>query len=128
MKGVGIRIVVPRKSNHWYTGQAARSLYTPLLKAGVRIFERKPPFMHAKAMLIDGVYAMVGSANLDQRSLHLNFELNIEIADDHFVRRLSDQIETEISNSIEVILAVHQRRSIVRRLTENFCYLFQPML
>ncbi|NIR43601.1 MAG: cardiolipin synthase [Gemmatimonadetes bacterium] len=128
IKGIQVRIVVPRKSNHWYTGQAARSLYTPLLKAGVRIFERKPPFMHAKAMIIDGVYAMVGSANLDQRSLHLNFELNVEVADDPFVRRLGDQIEAEIANSIEVILSVHQRRPIVRRLTENFCYLFQPML
>lgn len=128
IKGIEIRLVVPRKSNHWYTGFAARSLYTPLLKAGIRIFERKPPFMHAKAMVIDGVYAMVGSANLDHRSLHLNFEANLEIADDRFVPRLCQQVTHEIDRSIEVILSVHQGRSLVRRLTENFCYLFQPML
>ena len=85
LRGVTVLLVVPRKSNHWYTEFAIRALYTPLLRAGVRIFERKPPFMHAKALLVDDVYAMLGSANLDYRSLHLNFETNIEVADALFV-------------------------------------------
>jgi cardiolipin synthase len=128
LRGVDVKLVVPKKSNHWYAGFASRSLYTPLLKAGVRIFERKPPFMHAKALLVDGVYAMIGSANLDYRSLHLNFETNLEVSDQEFQCSLQQQAEVEIERSVEVILSVHQERPLSRRLIESFCYLFQPML
>jgi cardiolipin synthase len=128
MRGVNIRLVLPKYSNHWYAGFAARALYAPLMKAGVRIFERRPPFVHAKALVVDKVYAMIGSANLDYRSFHLNFETNLEVADEGFVSCLMEQVETEIEASDEVSLEQHQARSLPRRLTENFCYLFQPML
>ncbi len=128
VRGVDVKLVVPQRNNHWYTGFAARSLYTPLLRAGVRIFERHPPFIHAKALLVDGVYAMLGSANLDYRSLHLNFETNIEIVHEEFVRAVEDQINLEIERSDEVTPEKHQARSLPRRLTENFCRLFEPML
>ena len=126
--GADVKLIVPKHNNHWYTGFAARSLYSPLLEAGVRIFERKPPFMHAKALLVDDVYAMLGSANLDYRSLQLNFETNLEIVDHAFVGFLREQIEGELSQSEEVTYAVHQKRPITRRLAENFCFLLQPML
>ncbi len=128
LRGVRVRLVLPRKSNHWYTGYAARALYTPLLKSGVRIFERRGPFMHAKALIVDGVYAMIGSANLDFRSLHLNFESNLEVADTDFLTRIQGQVEEEIALSDEILLADHRARSLPRRLAENLCYLFQPML
>jgi len=128
LRGVAVRLVVPQKSNHWYTGFAARALYDPLLRAGVRVFERRPPFMHAKALLVDGVYAMLGSANLDHRSLHLNFETNLEIADQAFVATVNSQLEKEIAAGEEVHYEAHRSRSLPRRLAENFCYLFQPML
>jgi cardiolipin synthase len=128
LSGVAVTLIIPRRSNHWYTGFATRALYTPLLRAGVRIFERKPPFMHAKALVVDDVYAMLGSANLDYRSLHLNFETNVEIADSAFLESISAQIEAEIAQSNEVHLPRHQARPLARRLTENFCYLFQPIL
>ncbi len=128
LRGVDVRLIVPLRSNHWYTGFAARSLYAPLLKAGVRIFERRPPFMHAKALVVDRVYAMVGSANLDYRSLHLNFETNLEVADNEFLSRVSEQLGKEIAQSEEVLLPAYEARPLTRRLAENFCYLFQPML
>jgi cardiolipin synthase len=128
LRGVHVKLVLPLKSNHWYTEYAARSLYTPLLKVGVHIFERRPPFMHAKALLVDDAYAMLGSANLDYRSLHLNFETNVEIADAEFISTLTAQIDSEIERSREVAFSVHQNRSLPKRLVENFCYLFQPML
>lgn len=128
LRGVDVKLIVPKRSNHWYTGFAARSLYSPLLSAGVQIFERRPPFMHAKALLVDNVYAMMGSANLDHRSLHLNFEANLEIVDSSFVRSLRSQIERELAESDELIYEVHKRRPVAVRLVENFCRLFQPML
>jgi cardiolipin synthase len=128
LRGVDVRIVVPKISNHRYAEFAARSLYGPLLRTGVRIFERPPPFMHAKALVVDHVYAMLGSANLDYRSLHLNFETNIEIADRAFVQSVSDQVDAEIAMSHEVLTEQHESRPLPRRLLEHFCHLFQPVL
>ena len=128
LRGVAVTLVLPKRSNHWYTDLAARKLFGPLLKSGVRILERRPPFLHAKALVVDAVYAMLGSANLDVRSLHLNFETNLEVADNHFLKRLSEQVEAEIADSEEVDCARHEARTVLRRLSENFCYLFQPML
>jgi cardiolipin synthase len=128
LRGVTVRLVVPKRSNHWYTDFAARALFAPLLRAGVRVYERRPPFMHAKAVVVDDVYAMLGSANLDYRSLHLNFETNIEVADHVFLDDIRRQVEGEIAQSDELTYERHRSRSLPRRLTENFCYLFQPML
>ena len=127
-RGVEVRLVVPRRGNHWYAEQAARSLYGDLLEAGVRIFEREPPFLHAKAILADGTYAMVGSANLDYRSLHLNFETNVEVGDRAFARTLGEQIESEVEESREVTLPEYRARPLHRKLVQNFCRLFQPVL
>lgn len=128
LRGVTVRLVLPKRSNHWYTDFAARALFTPLLRAGARIYERRPPFMHAKALLVDDVYALLGSANLDYRSLHLNFETNVEVADHVFLDSINKQVEAEIAESDELTLDQHRSRSLPRRLAENFCYLFQPML
>ncbi len=128
LRGVDTRLVVPQLGNHWYVDYAARSLYTSLLESGVRIFERRPPFSHAKALLVDDAYAVLGSPNLDYRSLHLNFETAVEVVDAAFLTRLRDQIASELAHSVEVSLDAHRARSMARRLAENFCYLFQPLL
>ncbi len=128
LRGVEVRLVLPGRSNHRYAEYAARSLYEDLLRAGVRIYEREPPFMHAKALVVDDVYAVLGSANLDHRSLHLNFETNIEVGDPDFAGRVRRQVESEIERSREVRLDEHLARPLPRRLAENFCYLFQPVL
>jgi len=128
LRGVDTRLVVPQLGNHWYVDYAARSLYTSLLESGVRIFERRPPFSHAKALVVDESYAVLGSPNLDYRSLHLNFESALEIVEPSFLARLNEQIASELAHSVEVDLEAHRKRSMARRLAENFCYLFQPLL
>ena len=128
LRGVDTRLVVPQLGNHWYVDYAARSLYTSLLESGVRIFERRPPFSHAKALVVDQDYAVLGSPNLDYRSLHLNFETAVEVVEPAFLVRLNEQIASELAHSVEVDLDTHRARSMGRRLAENFCYLFQPLL
>lgn len=128
LRGVDVRLVLPRKGNHWYAEQAGRALYGGLLAAGVRIFERGPPFLHAKAVVADGAYAMLGSANLDYRSLHLNFETNVEVGDAAFAREVREQVEREIAESRQVRLEEHRARPLPKRLVQNFCRLFQPVL
>jgi len=128
LKGVAVDLVVPRKNNHWYTGAAARALYGPLLSVGVRIHERNPPFMHAKALVVDDHVSIIGSANLDYRSLHLNFETNVQVVDSEFTRTLTQQIDREIDQSVSVTEVDHEDRPVSRRLVQNFCFLFQPLL
>ena len=128
LRGVDVRLVVPQKSNHLYAGMAGRALYDELLSAGVRIFERRPPFTHAKALIVDDELAVVGTANLDVRSLRLNYELNLAVYDETFINTLKRIVLDDIALSDEVILAAWRRRPPARRLAENFCSLLTPML
>ncbi|HMP71645.1 MAG TPA: cardiolipin synthase [Kiritimatiellia bacterium] len=128
LRGINVRIVVPRQNNHVYAGLAGRALYEELLAAGVRIYERDPPFMHAKALLVDDEIAMIGSANLDVRSLRLNYETNLVIYDDAFTNRLKQIMLEELAHSNELDLEHWRRRPLRYKLAENFCHIFKPML
>ena len=127
-RGVDVRVLLPEKNNHIYTGLASKALYEELLDAGVRIFERKPPFMHAKAMLADGRAALVGSANLDMRSLRLNYESNALVFDGEFTGRLEEIIRTDFASSREISAREWRRRKLWRKISENVCYLMMPVL
>jgi len=128
MRGVDVRLLFPRKNNHIYTGLAGKALYEELLASGVRIFERKPPFMHAKAMIADGKVALVGSANLDMRSLRLNYESNLLVFDDEFIRRTRAIIVKDFADSNEIDPDEWRRRPLWRNMLENTCYLMMPVL
>ncbi|MFC1461134.1 cardiolipin synthase [Verrucomicrobiota bacterium] len=128
LRGVDVRLIVPQHNNHVYAGMAGRALYEDLLIAGVRIFERHPPFMHAKALVIDDTLALVGSANLDVRSLRLNYETNLIVFDDTFVSSLKQIVLQDIADSNELNMAEWQRRPTSRQMLENFCNLLTPVL
>jgi len=127
-RGVDVRIILPEKNNHRYAGQAARSLYEELLIGGVRIFERAPPFIHAKAMLIDDTIALVGTANLDIRSLELNYETTVIINDETTANQIKRNILEEIEQSQEIFLNDWINRPTVQKLKENLSILLSPIL
>jgi len=128
LRGVDVRLVVPRDNNHFYAGWAGRALYEELLRDGVRIFERRPPFLHAKALLVDDLLAIVGTANLDVRSLRLNYETNLAVFDERFANTLKPILLEELAAADEILLNAWQQRSVRRRLMENFCHLLEPVL
>jgi cardiolipin synthase len=128
LRGVDVRLIVPKKNNHIYAGFASRALYEELLLAGVRIFERRPPFMHAKALVVDGEFALVGTANLDVRSLHLNYETCLAVYGEEFADVMKDIIHEDINASDEVLLADWQARPSACRLLENLASLMTPIL
>lgn len=123
-RGVDVKILVPAVNNHPTIRFASQALYTRLLTSGVRIFERRPPFIHAKAMVIDGEVAFVGSANMDCRSLILNYETNLAVFDTTFAERLRLSIQNDFDQADEVVYAQWRLRSKARRLIENFFNLF----
>ena len=128
LRGVRVDIVLPEQCNHLYVGLAGRALYDELMAAGVRLFERRPPFIHAKALIVDDTFALVGSANLDSRSLRLNYETDLAVYDDAFVNRLKAIVLDDRAQSREISLAEWRRRPVWRRLVENMSHLMQPVL
>ena len=127
-RGVDVRIILPAKSDHFITTQAAKSLYKPLLEGGVKIYEKQGDFLHAKASLIDSKIARLGSSNCDIRSFRLNFELDIIVQEGNFSLKLLEQFQYEFKNSKQILLGNINNKTIHKQLTENFCALFTPIL
>ncbi len=128
IRGVDVRIIVPAENNHPYTKLASRSLYYDLLTSGVRIFERFPPFIHAKAMIVDDSFSLIGTANMDVRSLHLNYESNLAVYDEDFTNRLKEIILDDQAQSSEINLSEWQQRPLKQQIFENLAYLMMPVL
>ncbi len=127
LRGVEVKLLLPACNNHPYVGYAGRALYDGLLEVGVRIFEQPPPFLHAKAMLVDDAMALIGSANLDTRSLRLNYENSLIVLDAAFGARLKRVMLDDFALGHEIHLAHWRTRSLRQRLTENFCSLLSPL-
>ncbi len=127
-KEIDVRIVLPAKNNmplvHW----ASLRLMETLLQAGVRIFHQKPPFAHTKLLAIDGYYCQIGSANLDSRSLRLNFELNTEVFSASFARLMEAHIDGKAKDAEEMTLERIQSFSTLQKLRNAACWLFSPYL
>ena len=127
-RGLDVCVVVPEENNHIYAGLASKALYEELLTAGVRIFLRKPPFIHAKAMAIDDTIALVGTANIDIRSLELNYETTVLFEDESAVAKLKLMIHEDLALSTELNLNKWLQRPAAKKLAENLCSLMTPVL
>ena len=128
LRGVTVEVVVPKKNNHFYAGLAGQALYDQLLSAGVHVHERLPPFMHAKAILIDDRVSIVGTANLDNRSLRLNYESNLVVFDEPFANALKRIVLEDMAQSEPLELATWRARPAYRMVAENLCSLLAPIL
>ena len=127
-RNVEIKIIIPQNNNHWYVRYATRSIYNTLLKANIRIFEKKGVFSHVKAMMVDSSWATMGSSNCDNRSFRLNYELDFVVQYGDFIRDLYDQILKEIEQSEEITIEKRNNRTGKEELLEDFCSLLTPIL
>jgi cardiolipin synthase len=117
-RGVKIRLLLPARSDVPIVRLISRGSYAPLLEAGIEIFELERDLLHAKMMLIDGERTVLGSANLDQRSFHRNFEINAIIRSRQFGNQIKKLFEEDFLSSRQITLDSHQRRSWLARLVE----------
>lgn len=118
-RGVKITIITPGKeADHLLTRTASRRLYGPLLKAGAEIFEYLPSMMHAKVMIVDRVWSVVGSTNLDNRSFGLNDEVNLAAFDAELAARLQQDFALDLADSLAVTYEQWKRRSLFERAHE----------
>jgi cardiolipin synthase len=94
----------------------------------VRIYESAPPFDHSKAMTVDGKFSLIGSTNLDPRSLRLNFEFNLGCFDDKLAATLNAEFDTRAQAGREVTLEWVESRPLSERLKSGVARMFSPLL
>jgi cardiolipin synthase len=127
-RGVDVRLLISEKNDHPWLVVVGRSYYGQLLAAGVRIFEYSAGINHAKVMLADEQWAMVGSANLDYRSMRLNFELNLLFHSPAQNAELARILEHDFALCVEIDQAVFSRRPFRRKFAEAALRPLSPML
>jgi cardiolipin synthase len=126
--GIDVRLLLPLRADHWFVFYATRYYLADLLAAGVKVYLYKEGFIHAKVWLADGKWASVGTANLDNRSLALNFEVNCLIYTPSTVEELERQFERDLENSVQLEPKKFGRRPRLGKMLENVCRLLSPIL
>jgi cardiolipin synthase len=118
-RGVRVRILLPgQKSDHLMTRASSRRTYGDLLLAGVQISEYQPAMIHAKIMIVDGVWSIVGSTNFDNRSFGINDEVNLAALDPQMAATLTHQFEQDLSSAKQVNYDEWKKRPLWERAVE----------
>ena len=127
-RGVNVALVLPGRSDVTLVLAAARSRYTQLLEAGVKIHEMPQTVMHAKTAVIDGVYSSVGSSNLDWRSINGNNEIDVIVLGDDFGQDMQALFARDLAASEPMDAERWSHRGLRQRLLEAFARLVEPLL
>lgn len=127
LSGVDVRLVIPSKPDHFFAYWASQDNIIQLLEAGVKVYLYKKGFIHSKVVLLDGSAASVGTANLDIRSLEMNFEVNAFIYDRKVVSRLEEDFYMDMNDSEELDLESFRKRPVYRKILEVIGRLVSPL-
>jgi cardiolipin synthase len=127
-RGVDVRLLISERNDHPYLVTVGRSYYGQLLAAGVRIFEFSQSVNHAKIALVDDHWGMVGSANLDYRSMRLNFELNLLFHSPEQNAALAAILEHDFRLGVEIEPGKFSRRPFRHKLLESALRPLSPLL
>lgn len=128
MRGVAVNILIPTRVNIRIAEWACWAQLWQMLERGCRVWLTPEPFDHTKLMLVDDAWVMLGSANLDPRSLRLNFELNVECYDPALAREIGAHLAEKRAASRELTLAEVDARPLTIRLRDGIARLFMPYL
>ena len=121
-RGVRVIVLAPGKIDNQLTYTVSRSHYGRLLLGGAEIFEYQAALMHAKTMVIDGIWATIGSTNFDNRSFALNQELNLTVYDASLAHRLEVIFQDDLKYSKKITYEEWNSRSVFERLFELFAF------
>ncbi|MEM9533775.1 MAG: phospholipase D-like domain-containing protein, partial [Pseudomonadota bacterium] len=128
LRGVEVQIVLPERSNKRVVDWATQRILGELIARGVHIYKQPAPFHHGKLFVVDRSYLLLGSANLDPRSLRLNFEVGVEVFDEAAALEVWSYVEQIRLRSQTVKIEELTSRSLPRKLRDAFCWLFSPYL
>ncbi|MBK7579298.1 MAG: cardiolipin synthase [Myxococcales bacterium] len=128
LRGVDVRVLVPKNGDSRTVAAAARSYYDALLGAGVRIFEYEPRMLHAKTLVVDEWLAAIGTANFDNRSFRLNFEVSALVYGRKLSSALAEAFERDLTHAKQVTGASRVRLRLGPRIFEGMARVLSPML
>jgi cardiolipin synthase len=125
-RGVDVKIVVPgRHMDHHLTRSSSRRLYGELLFAGAKIYEYKPAMIHTKSLVIDSMWSVLGSTNMDSRSFVLNDEVNIATLNPAIAKRVEQDFFHDLSQAREITYEEWKRRPQIERANELFGWILE---
>jgi len=125
-RGVKVSVIVPgRATDQKWVRLASRRMWGELLEAGVHIYEYRKAMTHAKVLLVDGIWSMIGTTNIDNRSFEHNDEVNVAMLDRGVAARLMDDYERDIADSDEVTLARWRRRPLWEKVAGPFIWILE---
>ncbi len=127
LRGVDVRIMLPQKPDHLLVYLSAFSYLGEMERSNVRIFRYQPGFLHQKVMLVDDDGAVVGTANLDNRSFHLNFEIMVLVSDLAFAGAVARMLERDFQQCRQVTADEYKRRGFGFRLAVRIARLLSPV-
>jgi len=128
LRGVDVRILIPARRDHYVVFEASTLYAFDAIRAGIRIFRYQPGFLHQKVVLIDDVAAAIGSANLDNRSLRLNFEIMVFTVHHGFAAEVEAMLLRDFAQSIEIDRTEYRKTHAWRKVAMHIARLFSPIL
>lgn len=128
LKGVDIKIIIPKNPDHLLVGWANQSFLGKLLNCNIKIYLYEDGFLHSKVFVADKNIVSVGSANFNTRSLYLDYEMNAILYDENQVNLMIDELNKNIKASVEYTLDDYYQRSLIQRCKENIGKLFTPLI
>jgi cardiolipin synthase len=127
LRGVDVRILVPEKSDSALVNLSGWSYLPELERVGIRSFRHRKGFMHQKVMLIDDTVSTIGTANFDNRSFRLNFEITMVIVDREFAQEVEAMLLRDFGDSVETFAKDVEQRSIWFKVAVRFARLMAPV-
>ena len=128
LKGTDVRIMLPAKADLFFMGPANRAYFQECLEAGVKIYEKTGRFIHSKTIVSDDYLSIIGSANMDNRSLELSYEVNAYIYDENMARMNREIFLKDQEECHQVLLEEWLRRPWYRKAIQTVMKLFSPLL
>ncbi|MGE7780155.1 cardiolipin synthase [Peribacillus sp. NPDC097264] len=128
LKGIQVRLMVPAVNDGFLTQYGSRSYFGELLQFGVEIYSYKKGFLHQKIIIVDGDMASIGTANMDMRSFHLNFEVNVFLMGNSSIADLATHFQEDIKDCERIDPLTYKNRTLLERSKESFARLFSNIL
>ncbi len=126
--GIDVRIIIPHIPDKKIVFALSRAFYDKLLKAGVKIYEYKPGFIHGKSCIIDGQTALIGTINFDFRSLYLHYECGVWFYNTGLEKKVQEDFLNSQEKSIQIKLESWKKRSIFKKIFEAILVTIAPLL
>ena len=128
LSGIEVKLLVPTRSDSFIVNTTSQSNFQELLDVGVKIYSYDKGFVHAKTMVCDQKVAIIGTANFDNRSFDLNFEINAIVYDEQIATEISNLFEKDISFSTQILAEEWSKRPLFRKLMEKVLHLFSSLM